>query len=474
VATTVVDSATLGSVKGASGSGTQGHLVYAVNSARWWFFTWIASDINHVRAYVSSSADLSTATWAAATNSTSPGFDVGTIDVSGGNGDPGGFGIFPVDGRQLAVAYASISSTDVVQVFIQNSSHWRHVTCRARLSGSTINWDTTGPTSGFTTGMPGDECAPAAPQGLSMAISTTARWHGVNAQNFAFACGMPATTIDDGTANHDPSWGGTRTSFDGSGGDMWQSAVVALASGFMLAVYTDGTDDGTITADSIRMGALKYAESSSESAWPTTNVGANVPNLSTTSNEPNDWGMVARTTSDVHVVRRNAATVLEQVRYSGHGGSWGAKVTLPTTGLTGQLANGGVSLASDGSSVWCFVIDTDANKSIKYLRWTSGGGWDSSWSTLSGTADGVVKNFVVANMGSSQIGVAWTVNASSPFAVQATALVLATAGFKDVQARYRISVPTAGWRNAGARYVLAPPVTSQPWARVRPASGSLM
>src|SRR5260370_18252270 len=38
-ATTVVPSATLGRIGGATGGPNQGHLVYAVNQQRWWFFT---------------------------------------------------------------------------------------------------------------------------------------------------------------------------------------------------------------------------------------------------------------------------------------------------------------------------------------------------------------------------------------------------------------------------------------------------
>src|SRR4051812_32563830 len=127
--TTIVASGTLGNIPGATGHSTQNHLVYAKNSGRWWFFTTEAGDNTHVFAFVSSGSDLSTATWSAASN-LSPGFDVGTVDVLGGNGDPGGFGIFPVDGRQVAIGYASISGVDVIHVLVQNSSHWRHVTCR--------------------------------------------------------------------------------------------------------------------------------------------------------------------------------------------------------------------------------------------------------------------------------------------------------------------------------------------------------
>ncbi len=37
---TIVSSAALGNVKGATGPAQQGHLIYAKNTGRWWFFTW--------------------------------------------------------------------------------------------------------------------------------------------------------------------------------------------------------------------------------------------------------------------------------------------------------------------------------------------------------------------------------------------------------------------------------------------------
>jgi hypothetical protein len=568
VTATIVSSSTLGAIKGATGGIAQGHLVYAANTGRWWFFTYVGKvdsgtatsgsksqladtgktwtagqylgyaciitggtgsgqaftignntstvlpvidngatgswlgtalaagstyeiiEATRVRAYVSSSADLTTATWSEATGSPSPSIADGTslglgINLAGGKNNPGGYGEFPVDGRLLAVGYGSISSVDVVHLLTQQDSHYIHTTERARLTAATtITWDANvhsgGGGSGWNDTAPGVEDAPDFPQALSIGLSSTNRWWWVNEENFQPVSGYASGVVDNGTANQDPSWAGNNggvkpTSFDNAvTGAPWQSAVVPLASGFMLAVYCFGDENGTTPSGGNTYNAgLRFAESASATQWPTsTTAGAAVPNLSSAHNHPNDWGICRVSDTDVHVVRRNSGTVLEHVRYSGHGGSWGAKVTLPSTGLTGQQAGSGVPLVSDGTSVWAFVLDTDASHSIRYLKWTSGGGWASSWSTLSTSTE--AKDFLTATYGNSMIGVAWTANSSAPYAVNVAALTLSSPGLKNAQARYAITVPTAGWRNAGCRYLISVPPSTQPWSQPRPLSGSLM
>ena len=501
--TTIVPSSVLGPIPGATGGATQGHLVYAAYSGRWWFFTfggvldsgtatgagqstaqlvdnsksWTSSqylgasciltggtgvgqvfeigantsntlpvqnngspappqpglgtapvagsttyqivETRNVRAYVSSSADLSTATWSLASGSPTPNIANSTgIDMSGGENDSGREGEFPTDGRLLAVGYAAIGGQDVVLLLTQQNLHWQHITCRGRLgvgSPTTVAFESTGPST-WEDRFPGNECPPTFLQALAVANSNTGRWHSVQTQNTFDIVGYPSTVIDSGLANMALSWGGTRVSYDtGIPNLPWQAALAQLSGGFMLSVYGNGTYTGTFGAGSTAQTGLRYAESSSESLWPTTNVGASIPGLSSASQHPNDWGMVGVNLNDVHVVRRNSATTIEHVRYSGHGGSWGSVVTLPSAGLTGHFQGSGLPLVTDGTSVWCFAIDTDANNSVRYIRWTAVGGWDSSWSTLPTTTE--TKEFLTATIraDAKQIGVAWTTPNSTGF-----------------------------------------------------------
>jgi hypothetical protein len=447
---------------------------------------------NRIRAYVSSSSDLLTATWAEATGSPSPsigdGHSLGLgLNLAGGSNNPGGFGEFPTDGRLLACAYGSVSGVDVVHLLAQQDSHYIHDTLRARITAATtIVWDAKLGTTGnnWNDTAPGIEDAPEFPQALGIGFQpSTNRWWWLNETNFNGIIGYASGVADDGTPNQDPVWAGNNgalkpTGFDStltSTGAPWNSAVVPLGSGFVLGVYTDGRYSGTQGAGATTQVGLRYAESASSSQWPTsTTAGAAVPNLSSTSNSPNDWGIAARTTTDVHVVRRNSSTVLEQVRYSGHGGSWSAKTTLPSTGLTGHLAGSGIAMVSDGVNVWAFVIDTDANHSVRYILW-NGTSWDASWSTLSSTGTDP-KNFITAAIRPDglQIAVAWTAGTSAPFSVEWAPLIIATEGWRNAQARYHIAIPAPAIRNVGARYVLSVPPSTEPWSRPRPVTGSVM
>lgn len=513
----IIPAAALGAVRGATGASPQNHLIFARNTGRWWFFTYVGradtgtatsgsqaalNDLskswtpgqwlgyaciitagtgagqsftignntatslpvvdngatgswlktaldstsqyeiveNRIRAYVSSGSDLSTATWSEATGSASPtdgdGSSLGEgINLAGGSNNPGGFAEYPTDGRLLALGYGSVAGVDVVHLLMQQDSHYIHLTLRARITGpTTIAWDAKLPTTGnkWNDTAPGIEDAPEFPQALSIGFHpTTAKWWWLNEENFTGISGYASGVADNGTANQDPVWSGNNgglkpTGFDStltSTGAPWNSAVVPLALGFVLGVYCNGTETtSTPSAGNTHQTGLRFVESASSSQWPTAAAaGAAVPNLSAASNSPNDWGICKVSDTDIHVVRRNSATTLEHIRYSGHGGSWGSVVTLPTTGLTGHLATSGVALVSDGTNVWCLVIDTDSNHSIRYIKW-NGTSWAASWSTL--TTGSEPKSFITAaiNADGSQIAVAWTANSTAPYAVNYAAL----------------------------------------------------
>jgi hypothetical protein len=376
-------------------------------------------ETRNVKAYVSSGPDLSTATWALAIGAATPDIANNTgIDMSGGENDSGRSGEFPTDGRLLAVGYAPLNGVDVVVLLTQQNLHWEHITCRGRLgigTADTVVWDVTGPTT-WEDRFPGNECTPDSLQALAIACSNSGRWHSLQGQNQFDIVGYPSTVIDSGASSMAMSWGGTRASFDQNVPFLpWQAGLARLSAGFMLAVYNDGTYDGSFGAGVTHQTGLRYAESSSESLWPTTQTGVKIPNLSAASQHPNDWGMVGVNLNDVHVVRRNSATTIEHIRYSGHGGSWGALVNLPTSGLTGHFQGSGLPLVTDGTNVWCFAIDTDGSNSVRYVKWTPAGGWDSSWSTLSTGSES--KNFLTATVrgDGKQIGVAWTTPNSTGF-----------------------------------------------------------
>lgn len=401
---------------------------------------------NRVRGYATSSSDLSTASWSEATGSPSPtdgdGHSLGEgLNLAGGSNNPGGFGEFPCDGRLLAAAYGNVGGLDVVHLLMQQDSHYIHLTLRARITGpTTIAWDAKLPTTGnlWNDTAPGIEDAPEFPQALSIAYHpTTGLWWWLNEENFTGISGYAASVAETGAANLDPVWAGNNgalkpTGFDSTltgSGAPWNSAVIPLASGYVLGVYCNGTEaSSTPGAGNTHQTGLRYAESASAAQWPTAAAaGAAVPHLSTGSNSPNDWAICKVSDTDIHVVRREGPTAFDHVRYAGHGGPWVVGQTIPTSGLTGHLAGSGLALVSDGTNTWLFLIDTNPDNSIRWIKW-NGTSWDSSWSTLAAVGAEPKTGVIAAiNGDGSQIGVAWSTNSGAPYAVNYAALSLAAA-----------------------------------------------
>src|SRR5262249_15276357 len=168
-----------------------------------------------------------------------------------------------------------------------------------------------------------NEALPTFPQACAISISTTNRWHCVQQQSTVGVpgqgSGMVANpgAIDGGLAGLNTAWGGIlRDLCRTTTPHPQQFARKALTNRLILAVYPNGSITGNGVNTAFQTG-LRYIESATESTWPSSPGGAAVPGLSSTSNDPNDWGIVALNTTDVHVIRRNSGTVLEHVRYSG-------------------------------------------------------------------------------------------------------------------------------------------------------------
>lgn len=396
--------------------------------------TYVIVETRKARVYVSSSADLATATWSEATGSPSGVTNNNTgVDLSAGRWD-GGLGAdadYPGDGRHLVAAYADISGVDVFMVAVLVNQHWNKNWIRFRLTGtSTVTWDNPGTGNAWADSMDHNEASPYALEGMGLGISSTNRWHFLRDENqnatepFVSWAGAADTGAADLYPTYSGFWAYPGDSLDSGitgGAYVHQAAMIPLASGYMLAVYTDPTFDSGIGEGKAKNVGLHYAVSSSATAW-SQNTGAQVPNLSNASNPSNDWGICRRTDTDIHLVRRNSATVLEHVRFSGQGGSWGSKVNLPTSGLTGHEAGTGVALVSDGTDVWCFVVDSDASHTVRYCKWSSASGfWDSAWTAVPTNVS--AKTFLAAHYSPAQIGITWTVG-TGPYAVELIPLSL--------------------------------------------------
>lgn len=394
MATTLVGSATVGNVPSATGHSNASTLIYGVNSARWFFFVLTAGDTTHVNVYVSSSNDLSSATWATiGTGTQSPVFNLSAVHTAN-------------DGRNFAIGYVNVGSTDVCYVLVGMTSTNVEDTqaTRVTLTASVATW-------GTWVNQGGSGAVANTPDGSAVGVSSTVRAWLLDSRftSDRDTAGIIATNVDAGSS-WTAGWGAVSTLDNSQANTINSGALMPLASGFMLGLV----DSGAVTATTTQH---MFRKSSSATAWPANSAWSAIFAGTITAADKNDWAAVGVSTADVHVVRKKTSTAFEH-RRTADGVTWGTLVNITSTGITGHLAGSGIGLATDGTDVWLFVIDTDANKNVKYLHWTVGAGWDAAWSTLT-TSDTNVKNFisVAKSAGNSQVGVMWTENTSTPFAV---------------------------------------------------------
>lgn len=388
-----------------TGSCCQSHLIYATNQGRWWYFfvTGIGVTQTGISCRVSSSNDLSTATWSDPTNNNSP-----TIAS----------GFFSSQGRNIAVGYANIASTDVVHIRSYNGGNNVYDHIRATITGATtITW------GAWVAGAAGGSTVQGTHiSGPVLGIYSNAGSYYIHAtqEKNARAWANTSTTADTGSAwtsgwATEVDWDQTATLGDSS----IQNNIFGIAdlgAGTALAV-------SQLPAAFPNTTGVDWAKSNSSGVWSAGSQAAIFTDTST--QDQNDWGVVGRTTSDVHAIRRTAATTFEHQRFNGT--SWSTGDTIPSASLAGHLAGSGVFMATDGTFVWAFIIDTDANNSVKFTKWTSGTGW-SAWVTLPTNAN--VKHFISGYqlVASTQINVIWTENTSTPWQVDVGSF-LTTSGY---------------------------------------------
>lgn len=411
MATTVVSSGTLGNVTNATGMSNQNRPVFGINSDRWFWFFIDAADNTTVNCYVSSSNDLTSCTWAAiSSNPVSPA--LGGSKTWNAN-----------EGRNLAVAYKNIAATDVV--YLQGSVSGTSATAstfwaqaiRLTVTSSAATWGTW-----LAQTANNGNLNDTVPHGTAIEISTTNRAWAVDNRftSDADAARSIASNTDSGTS-WTTGWGAGALLDNSMANTVNSGALAPLASGLILGVF----DNGAVTATTTNH---IFQKSSSNSAWPANTTLGTIASAMGTAQDKNDWCMRGVTTTDVHLVRRTGTTSFQHLRYNGTNWTSVSGASIPTSGVTGQLAGSGIGLSTDGTDLWMFIIDTNANKDIKYIKWTaSGNAWDASWSTLSNTNTNTKKFISVSQVvGNGQIGVFWTENASTPFAIVGSALVLSS------------------------------------------------
>jgi hypothetical protein len=378
VAKTIIGSVIAGTVSDATGLSPQRHLLWAANDNAWWLFYLANTPNNVLKSYRSPDG----VTWTAGPNS--PPFLTNNL-TSAYHGN---------QGRNFAVAYGNLSSTDVfhVQIGVLNAGatlqEGQHI--RATAAAGVLTWGAwaQAPTAGNNA-----YATNAFPCGEAVVVDTGGVAVVVDMPDSANSPGAAvASTVDSGTS-WTPGWS-VPTVLQVTTNRCNASAVFDLGSGSYLALWENGA-----AADPNSLTNVGYSVYSS-GAWSAAGnvllsaLGAGV--------NMNNFGAVDFAPYDIHVVVTDGSNFTHR-RY--RSGNWinGAPIATPPGFKNGQ----GVFLASDRiHRVWLFILANDAANTIYVNQWTEGAAW-SGWSPLETST--AVRGFLTGWPWSAngQIGLLW-------------------------------------------------------------------
>ncbi len=391
-------SSTIAAVAGTnnSGLGSERHVVYAINSARWWAFGFTGT--------------LTLASWYSADGIT---WTAGATQALAH--------VHNSEGRNLSVGYANVSNTDVVHFSLPHKilTNIAWSTIRATISGTVISYHTvetvlnTGSTDAF------DNLYWA---GTSVEFDSNTLVHIAGGWIDSASNGEMAettSTTDPGTAEQMTALTWTSHDIDNSQATETRSSyMIDLGAGTMGFIADNGSAALTTTG-------LEWATWPGSGAWQ---QGSGLGNVDVTGSisaiDRNDWGAVRRTFTDVHVVYLNAAGALIHRRFDGT--NWNNGQTIPSG--ASPASGTGVALSTDGFSIWLSVIDSDGANTVRTIQWTNGyangtgaDSWAAAWTVTEASSQtrtwiGCSRDIVA------QTGLAYWVETSNLVAVAFTAI----------------------------------------------------
>ena len=376
------------SMTAATGRSTQNHLVYAQNFGAWWVS--YLSSTQAMSALYSTNLGVS---WSAPTGSP---FTLAAAHSS--------------EGRDYGFGYANLASTDVLHMNAGTSTQSWH----SRFTLGTTWTNTNAEASLSSVG------AARAPQGQCVALDSNGRpfdSFSTFASNAGNANVAKATNADAGT-----SWtAGFATAVPYGTTQFIASRFLASTGSATMLLVTDNSSNGTSSPQQFTQ---LWSATYNGTAWSPNNAstGTTVLASSVTATDVNNWGAVARTTSDIHVVAlSNNSSSFVHRRFNGT--SWSAGDSVPTLTYGTQS---GISLISDGTSVWAAAFDS--SKNLQYSKWVSGTGW-SAWTILESARTNTPKYLTGAYAASlNQIMWMWTENTGANNNIVGSTLSTAATG----------------------------------------------
>ena len=407
----------------ATGHGNQSHLIYAANQQRWWCFVITSQTATNVASYVSSSNDLTSATWSAGANAC-PAFLNSRAMTSS-------------DRRNLGVLGLTIGSTDAAHLSVgigtapSGTGYVQNIRCTFT-GANTITWDAAWVEAASTYTATWDavkgNCVAAGSSGFVHVGSLVY----IDGQNPQVAISINADTGPTWTNSWDaPVAVETVTTTC----DVIAFAQMSAAAA-MVAVYSNGAVSAPNNT------GVHYNTYASGTSWPTT--GAADVGHGTSTQDQNDWVLVAVDGTHIYSIRRSGANSFDWRKFDGVS-AW----STPSNGVPNQnhLAGSGLFACPDGSgNFYLFVLDSASNIPVQYVKCSGAGGatptW-GSWTQLTG-AGGTARNYISGcpAVGNNQVGVIFTAVNGSNYDVAVSALspvlpVAVTGGWEERDSPFR-------------------------------------
>ena len=197
---------------------------------------------------------------------------------------------------------------------------------------------------------------------------------------------------------------GTPAGIGSLGSYITSNAIFSLGSRNLIVI----SDNGVVPPSGGSFSNLQWATWNGSSLSSASNVFGSA--LTTT--DANAWGAVARTTSDIHVVALSDNSS-NYTHYRFNGTSWSAGNTIPSLAYG---TNSGIFLATDGTSVWAFAIDT--SHTVQFTQW-NGSAW-SAWSDAAINSSAATYLSGCQQVQSGSIGLVWTLADGSNYDIAGT------------------------------------------------------
>lgn len=367
MSTQIIGTTIAGTIAKATGRGHQGHLQWATNDSAWWLFYTSSSNTTHLLTYRSPNG----VTWTAKTALT-----FGFSDIQNNNAE------------NFSVTYKNISSNDVFHEDFWHSTSGNFNHCRATTSVASISWGTD--------------------DNIGSDISATGSINStISSDNFPYIGEGAEATVATGKGNNadlGSSWSSGIT-FGGTGFDTPGAICLLPTSTNRVQFICDNANGGT-----------SFTELDSRT-WDGTTLGtALVIATGIGSQDSNDWSAARVSNTDIHIVYRTGSNTFSHKRWNGTNWTSVGGAAIPNLS---NVAGSGIALVSNGTNVWMFLIGSDANNTVSWIKWTAiSNTWSATWTALE--SSNKVRNYIACspNLDSStsaNIGIIWTQTNGSNF-----------------------------------------------------------